>query len=236
MKRKIFAILVLLLPVPAADSQSLITGAAWEPWRSADVHAWYKPYTAAAASWPDAINGYDATAAGSAQPTVTGGIPDFDGSDDEYDLGSGTFGTLTQPNTIGIVFKSDDTTSSTLAIFDSDDTGARNAIHVPHSGTVQASMLSATSNDPLGGTPNTSWRYLVAIFNTASSELRIDGSSVDTGNPGSQSMAGITIGGYGGAGFNFNGKIATVVVFDAALSGDDLTLLESYLERIRDAQ
>ena len=55
--------------------------------------------------------------------------------------------------------------------------------------------LSTTSTALFGGTPNTSWHGIVALFSGASSQMWLDGTSLGTGSIASSSPSGISLGG-----------------------------------------
>ncbi len=82
-----------------------------------------------------------------------------------------------------------------------------------------------------GGATTTGIRQVTAIFNGASSSLRVDQSAVSSGNPGTMSLdAQIWVGSEGGPSGYFGGDVCEVAIYHAAVSGTDLTRLESYFK------
>lgn len=82
-----------------------------------------------------------------------------------------------------------------------------------------------------GGTANSSAHCWVSIANGSSSSVRIDGSAQATGNAGTGNGSRINLGAASStATASFDGYIGEVVISTGALSGTDLTNLESYLK------
>ncbi len=84
-----------------------------------------------------------------------------------------------------------------------------------------------------GGTPDTAWHYIVMIFDGATGYLRLDGVQIDTR---AQSALAITLNTYsvyvhrrGGEDDHWNGESIENGLYNVALSGSDLTTLETYL-------
>jgi hypothetical protein len=83
------------------------------------------------------------------------------------------------------------------------------------------------------GTPTPTfgqWRIHQAIFNGASSSIRLRGGAAVTGNANTLNPGGVTIGSYfGGDALFFNGDIAEVIVYSRALSNSESDQVGNYL-------
>ena len=78
------------------------------------------------------------------------------------------------------------------------------------------------------GTFNMLYNVFAVTFNGASTNFRRNGSSIGTGNAGTASRNGITIGG-GTSTTGMTGNIAEVIIYSGALSAPDIALIEGYL-------
>lgn len=133
---------------------------------------------------------------------------------------------LAQPNTV--------LTSAQLAaggqmnIVDGTGTG-RHALHASGANTWAAYVSTTIA----GGTRDTDWHTHAAIYDGLTSERRLDGTSIATGDVGTGSMAGITLGSNQAGTATFaDGDIAEVLVSDGDLSVDGrLDATENYLIR-----
>ena len=76
----------------------------------------------------------------------------------------------------------------------------------------------------------TNWGYSVGVFNGASSEIRINGSSAATGNAGSDSFTPMTVGTDRNAGTPWEQKIMHVLIYNKALSSGEIAELETWLD------
>jgi hypothetical protein len=76
---------------------------------------------------------------------------------------------------------------------------------------------------------DTNWHYVIAIFNGASSSIRLDGSAIRSGNVGTNSLDGLTLGAYSTGANNMNLDMIDSGVYSKVVSGAELTALESYL-------
>lgn len=78
-------------------------------------------------------------------------------------------------------------------------------------------------------TRDTDWHAFAGVFNGASSLLSVDG-DVTTGDAGSDSPGGVTLGSNGNRSGSFlSGDVARVLVYDNALSDADREAVESFL-------
>lgn len=147
-------------------------------------------------TWPDETgNGYDLTA-GTAPTYQTGVISGkpvvrFNGTDQFLDVG---FTALSQPNHIFAVFKfhSTPSTSENELIVDSGAThyhGLYNNGFDDNDWAIFAGSQVGTST-----TADTSPHIAGGLFDGASSEVRVDGSVVNTGDAGTNSLDGLVVG------------------------------------------
>lgn len=137
---------------------------------------------------------------------------------------------LTQPLTIFTVTKVNTIGASDQYIFDTQSSGVnRNFCAVqdqtPHqrnlSGDIDGSLLVQATT----GQVNT------FLLNGTSSQTWTDGVSDDTGNSGTNSQGGLTLGTRFNATSHFNGDISEFLIYDADVTGGvDQTNIETYLK------
>jgi len=136
---------------------------------------------------------------------------------------------LAQPNTVFVVGKSTAPTVGHGYFIDGLTSGARHALII-NSVTSQFQLYSGVS---LYGTsvPNSSFNLVVGVYNSTSSEIRINGLIENTGNGGTNSIDGLIIGNrYSiSATYEHPGPIAEILVYDGALSETDITKVNYYL-------
>lgn len=165
---------------------------------SEDLHAHYDA-TALSLSDGDAVstwgdesgNGHDLTA-GTAPTFVADGINgnpgvSFDGADDFLDV---VFSTLSRPNHIFVVVKFRSVPSSTTNVIDAETDTDRNVLL--QDGNNDWGIYAGSSVK--GSNADTNNHVLGALFDGASSNLRIDGTEDLSGDPGSQGLNGLTVG------------------------------------------
>lgn len=148
-------------------------------------------------TWTDETgNGNDLTA-GNAPTFVQssmGGQPvvRFDGSSNYLDVTFGT--TYTQPNTIitAIRFEGALGTADVPVWFDGSDSSNRH--YLDNEGTTDDIRVFAGASLDTGYSVDNNAHLLTVIYNGSSSVVRVDGSQVATGDVGSQSLAGLTLG------------------------------------------
>lgn len=134
----------------------------------------------------------------------------FDGTNDTMTAAAIT--SISQPLTVFMVVKSNnlskdrywDTRITGRTLFGNDTSGYE---------------LYAGSAVLTGGTRDTSWHIFTVIYNGASSIARRDGTSIITGNPGTNAMAPEFVVGSDGLGGDFmSGDVAECGVYNSALS------------------
>lgn len=76
---------------------------------------------------------------------------------------------------------------------------------------------------------DTNWHVFAASFNTTSSTLRLDGSTIATGTAGTESYTGLRIGGYNATLALLNGSIAEIISYSGSLSAANRSLVERWL-------
>lgn len=182
-------------------------------------------------SWPDDSGaGNDAVqASGTLQPiyltNLQNSLPGvrFDGSNDY--LQSAAFGASeTQPNTFHMVAAVKNTGADTY-IADGNASG-RHMVYF----TQANSAMNAFAGGFLSGTAaaigDTAAHQITVVFDGASSEVFVDGVSQGTGNVGSQTMDGVTLGATGDL-----GGFGQVDIFEILVSpGSRDTTTEDYLQ------
>jgi hypothetical protein len=146
----------------------------------------------------------------------------FDGADDR--MITGAFASnLTQPNTIFAVFIPEKTTA--YYVYDGRDGSNRHAL-VPNT---SASLFAGNS---LGlENADTVPQVARAVFDGTSSSLYIDGVLKRTGDVGTHSLGGLTVGSRYSYQSFFKGAIAEIIVCDGLLSQQEITVTEDYLTR-----
>lgn len=153
----------------------------------------------------------------------------FDGANDT--LATAAFTNVAQPRTVyAVSFRaSDNGNASTL--FDGLDGTHRQAIALP---------TAATTASLNGGSAITSGSGVAAVgaahvysglLNGASSELRIDGTSVVTGNAGANGSTGFTLGSAYGGTLPLQGNLAAFLAYDAAHTTTQRQAAERWLGR-----
>jgi hypothetical protein len=153
---------------------------------------------------------------------------EYDGGEaHQNDEVNDSFG-FTQPNYTVVVAKMDTESKNRVVTGNADDSGTtRQLLTLDNNGPSAAMYAGSFLGDQAAGT---SWHIVGGYFNGANSEFRFDGSSVATGDAGSNGQTGITLGGNQGATSNFlNGKIAEVIIAESPTSSD-ISDIDSYLQ------
>ena len=151
----------------------------------------------------------------------------FDGTNDLLYRATYTGGTLSQDFTIFAVFK----VPSSYIEYVYDGAGSSNRCYLNyHNPNAIASTIPGAPAGLDATVVAGNWTYFTSVVNGSSSILRQDGSQTDTGDMGTGAMAGITIGArYGGIDSFANTDIAEILIYNSAISGANLTDVESYL-------
>lgn len=140
----------------------------------------------------------------------------FDGVDD---LLQTTFSAVSQPTTVFIVYelRSDDTGNKTFfdggtqleqAFFDDTQDGGYEIYAGSRIGGGGSKSVTVDDPDVMSG-----------LFNGSSSIMRFDGTEDATGDPGTQSLSGVTLGGQADDTSHVNAKIGEVLVYPMDKSG-----------------
>lgn len=210
------------------------------PWSPPDVDSlklWYDATddstitesSGAVSAWADKSgNSHDLTqGVGSRQPTTGSrtinslNVIDFDGGD----VMANTYGsTLSQPVT-GFIVGAFDVTGGQY-FFDGIVSGNRFALF-----SSAGSVLSLFAGGSQFGTStidinNHIYGYTI---NGASSEILIDSTVVDTGNPGAGTMTGVTIGARYDNSSYLDGGIGEFIMYEKVLNTTEVTFVEQYL-------
>lgn len=172
-------------------------------------------------TWPDqSDSGNDLSALGAPvfRDSRLNGLPtvDYDGTDDGHEV---TGPSLSQPNTLIVVGRIFDTTSTNFFI-DGADSTARNGIY--GNGNTEAWRAYAGSSIEGGAPRSTDFVILIAVIDGASSILRRNGTQIASGDVGSDDMGGIRLASDADAATWMNGDIAEVVVCESRLSDSQI--------------
>jgi hypothetical protein len=182
-----------------------------------------------AAQWNDLSgNGRHATQAiGASQPAIIANalngrqVRRFDGVNDEMR----SLFALNQPMTAIVAYRSNNTTAAQVVI-GNQLTGANLMVHRAGA-SATAGLNMGVLYAPLGSTANAN--IFCTIANGANSQVFRNGVLAGTGNAGSNNAAFFSIGSNGALAAYFNGDIAEVLVFPAALSAENRRRIEGYL-------
>ncbi len=141
--------------------------------------------------------------------------------------GSGDFGTLSQPNTIIVVGKVESLAGDYL--FDSSSGAGRNALFAGQSSNLDD--WQAFAGSVLEGPPITLDEFQIhqVVFDGTDSRYFLNRLLAAEGDVGSQSLAGLVLGGRFSVSQLLDGEIAEVLVFDRALGDDELAEARDYL-------
>lgn len=219
--------------------------AAFAPTDIAGLKAWFKAdgtlyqdsarTTLAAAdadpvgSWSDGSgqNNHASQATAGSRPLLKLGILNgrpvirFDGANDR--LQTAAFGAaLAQPNTVFVVAKR--TGGGAEAFLD----GRTDATHLFRKN-VGGSYNLYAGGDFVVVAADANWHIVQGVFNGASSKARVDGGAAATGNAGTSSMDGATVGSRANSSEWMNGDIAEILIYNANLSLAQLDQVGNYL-------
>ncbi len=144
---------------------------------------------------------------------------------DLHNTGLGTLN-LTQPVTVVAAFK-----------YANSDTSQHQPVNLGGGSNIQQIYSQGTwrmyANTELdsGVTDDALWHTCIAVFNGGSSLMFLDGTQIAAGNAGAANGQHITIGSYDDETQAFwNGEIAEVLIFNAAISAGNRTTLHQYLK------
>jgi hypothetical protein len=129
-----------------------------------------------------------------------------------------------QPNTIFLVGRSDVPAATFQTFTDGATSTGRHCLRYASS-----IYLAQTSNPISGGVTDANAHVWCVKFNGATSELRIDGAVVATGNVGTHSLEGLTVGAsYLLTGY-LDGRLGEILLYNSAVSTIDAQRVEAYL-------
>jgi hypothetical protein len=154
------------------------------------------------------------------------GVVDFDG--DRFMKTASALTAISQPITIfSLVEFLDQSVQDSIVL---DGHGVSNRINHCNHFAVDKVRTNAGANLDTGtitGLDESNALY-TGIYNGGSSDLRINGVSVKTGNVGSNSYAGITCASNSSNSNFWNAKLMEIAVYEKAVSGTELTEMENY--------
>lgn len=151
---------------------------------------------------------------------------EFDGTDDRLWVNAGSW---SQPNTLYIIFRTQQTDGDVKYLFDGNATSARNSMVVDtgfrltfNAGTV----VAASTNSITTGI----WYLAHALYTSTSTDyIKTNGVTVKTGDPGSNPQTQVRIATTRvTSGSIWNGGIAEILFYNASLSTGSISNLNSY--------
>ena len=152
----------------------------------------------------------------------------FDGLNDYLKRATWTGGVIAQPNTAFVVFKFDINAART--IFDGSSSGTeRHIIRTASSSTISiwAGAVTVLTSSDVGSLAVP--RLITAVYNSTSSEIYMEGTLEKTGDSGSFSMQGISLGSNWDVALPFDGDIAEVIIYNKLLNTTERQQAEAYL-------
>jgi len=164
--------------------------------------------------------------------SVQNGLPiiRFNGSDNYIRRTTYVNGSLSQPNTFFVVCVMPDIASaSTAFVFDGGTSREGFGTKLPASDD-DFNMFAGIELHPTTTVDSTNFLQYTGVFNGASSLFRENQTQLFTGNTGSNAMDGITLGTAAGLDQFGNPDIAEILIYNADITGDDLTNIEQYLK------
>jgi hypothetical protein len=207
-------------------------------WFKADAGTSTTTDGAAVSSWADQSgNARNATqATGSLQPAykaaIQNGLPILRWSGSfGTNLGVSFGATLSQPTTMFLVFSATGRALNPKGLIDGDGVGGRNALAFFASDETMGQYAGTTILTGAAQTIPTGFMVMSALFNGASSQVWKNGTSYLTGNPGANSISGLTIGNRFSKDTTntLQGDIGELLVYNSALSVPNRQSVESYL-------
>jgi hypothetical protein len=135
---------------------------------------------------------------------------------------------LSQPNTVFVVWQTN--TKGTQFAIDGINNNDRHGIFQGTFGGNNVAFHAGSTQSYAKDTPFEQAIITSALFNGANSEVWENGESKLTGDVGSHSLTGLTIGARQGNAFFFlDGDIAEIIIYDRALTVNERVKVESYL-------
>lgn len=178
-------------------------------------------------TWSDEEGTDDLSASGA--PTYKTSIQNsepvvrYDGSDDFHQVSYGS--SLSQPNHYFAVFHTRDNADGNTEYWLDGDSNNTNASR--DAGDTYA--MNAGGGTVSGGSVTGSWFVMTSLFDGASSYMRVSGTQEISGDPGSSSAGGLTVGARPDGNNPVDADFGEVLVYDASLSSSDEGDVESYL-------
>lgn len=176
-------------------------------------------------------NGYDLSGQITSLNASINGVQagEFDGVDDRVGISATSWDTITQPNTIYVVFE----WNGNFGI----DSGSRQIVSQNASGNERHQIDADTNSDAwqtyagtfLNGSSNASTTLITALFNGSSSLLREDTSQTGSGDAGTESMEDMEVGSVRDEMGHITASIGEILVYDAGHDSTTISEVESYL-------
>lgn len=216
------------------------SGAAFTPASLSGLVGWWKADAISALNDNDPVTTWtDSSAAAHDLSTVTAsfkplyktailnGLPvvRFDGSNDRLTTASFT---LNQPATYFAVVQYRVAWSANTPIIDG--LSAQFSQYLFRSSSTVMGLYAGTNGPTVTTTPQAAHVYS-AVFNGASSLLRVDGGTDSTGNPSTGNAGGLTVGATSNGVADFAAiDVGELLAYTGALSSSDRALVETYLK------
>lgn len=225
--------------------RSYFDAVAWTPASLPNLVAWYDASDAASitssggavSQWNDKSgNGHHLTQSTSNLKPTTGtrtlnglNVIDFDGAVGSADYMDSNALNITQPNTIFAVVRHDNVSGNRGTVTEGTASGHRHLLYV--TGVGRTWGFYAGSGITSAVTPDTTTAHaLIAVANSTSSELWLDGTSIASGNAGTNDLGTLRVGqdrlltSDGG----LDGFIAELIICNTALDSTNRGLLVAY--------
>lgn len=179
-------------------------------------------------TWPDEIGSSDLTQATSGNRPLydadgySGVKPSIHFNNLKF-MQTAAWASMAQPNMVAMVFRY---TTAVGTLWDGRDTSNRNGLLRAGSG---AYWIYGGAGTIQGGTTDTAAHLAVATYDTTD-VLEIDGSSVASGNAGTNALTGITVGAAFNGGSTCQAHIPLVLVYDTPLDSTQKAALRAAVQ------
>jgi len=173
-------------------------------------------------TFTDSVGSFDLSGNATLQTNGINGVQSlsFNGSSDNFTLGTSGWTSLSQPNTTISVI---DYQGSSVEIYLDDTSGNNRHLHRWDG----SSWLFFAGSSMSGGTSGL--KLHTVTWDGSNSEFRGDGSQVTTGSVGTRSWDSITVGSRAGGGDYWSGLVGEIVVYDGKLSASAIASEEQRL-------
>ena len=135
-----------------------------------------------------------------------------------------------QPNTIFLVYELDSQGSGVANGVFCDGFGASNRHLIAYAPNYWRNYAGTQISSSAG--PSLASEQSTHIFNTTTSSIRVNGAvAVASASLGTQALSGLAVGRFSwGTAGNIDGGLAEIIIYNAAVSADDIDSIETYLQ------